>query len=128
MLRNSSGVTSESLKPGLHEGVLTRRLETLLAEIADGSLLADLAELRDAEASDRVSRHVAGMLARAIEQAPEGKRSEEAVRIAVALIRNLQSFSTGTHDLSGDECPDGWLAGLVREHGRVEQRRKRALN
>ena len=96
----------DSLKPGLHEALLTRRLEALLEEIPDGTLLAELAELRDAEASDRISRHLAGMLARAIERAPEGKRSAEAVRIAAALVRHLQALTDGKSDLRGDEPVD----------------------
>jgi hypothetical protein len=69
-------VTGESLKPGLHEALVTRRLDELLAQLSDGALVADLDDLRDAEASDRVSRHIAGIVARAIDEAPEGERSE----------------------------------------------------
>jgi superfamily II DNA or RNA helicase/HKD family nuclease len=96
-------LTSDSLKLGLHEALLTRRLEQLLTQIPDETLLAGLAELRDAEASDRVSRHLAGTLARAIERAPEGKRSDEAVRIAAALIHHLEVLTEGKSDLLGDE-------------------------
>jgi len=96
-------LTSDSLKPGLHEALLTRRLEKLLAQIPDETLLAELTELRDAEAADRMSRHLAGMLARAIERAPEGKRSEEAVRIAAALIQHLEALTDGASDLRLDE-------------------------
>jgi hypothetical protein len=46
----------DSLKPGLHEALLTRGLEELLTQIPD-SQVAEIAELRDAEASDRMSRH-----------------------------------------------------------------------
>jgi superfamily II DNA or RNA helicase len=99
-------LTSNSLKPGLHEAVLTRRLEKLLTQIPEETLLAELAELRDAEASDRMSRHLAGMLARAIERAPEGKRSNEAVRIAAALIHHLEALTDGKNDLLGDEPVD----------------------
>ena len=99
-------MTSDSLKPGLHEALLTRRLEELLAQIPDGTLLADLADLRDAEASDRMSRHLAGMLARAIERAPEGERSDEAVRIAAALIRAPPGPHGWKSDLRGDEPVD----------------------
>jgi hypothetical protein len=86
-------LTSDSLKPGLHEALLTRRLERLLTQIPDEALLAELAELSDAEASDRMSRHLAGMLARAIERAPEGKRSGE----QYASLRRL--FNTLRHSL-----------------------------
>jgi superfamily II DNA or RNA helicase/HKD family nuclease len=99
-------LTSDSLKPGLHEALLTRRLEELLAQLPDATLLPDVAELRDAEASDRMSRHLAGVLARAIDQAPEGSRSDEAVRIAAALIPRLQAVIDGKGDLSGDEPVD----------------------
>ncbi len=46
------------------------------------------------------------MLARAIERAPEGKRSGEAVRIATALIHRLRSLTDGRGDLWGDEPVD----------------------
>jgi superfamily II DNA or RNA helicase len=109
-------VANEFLKPGLHEALLTRRLEELLTQIADGALVADLDELRDAEASDRVSRHVAGIIARAIERAPEGKRSDEAVRIAGELIRRLQHLTEGKQSFDGDELldPARVLVSLLR--------------
>jgi superfamily II DNA or RNA helicase/HKD family nuclease len=99
-------LTSDSLKPGLHEALLTRRLQALLAEIPEETLLAEVAELRDAEAWDRMSRHLAAVLARAIERAPEGKRSEEAVRIAAELIQRLHSLTDRRGDLRGDEPLD----------------------
>jgi superfamily II DNA or RNA helicase len=109
-------LANEFLKPGLHEALLTRRLEELLTQIADGALVADLDELRDAEASDRVSRHVAGIIARAIERAPEGKRSDEAVRIAGELIRRLQHLTEGKQSFDGDELldPARVLVSLLR--------------
>jgi len=100
------GLGNEFLKPGLHETLLTRRLEELLERIADGTLVPDLDDLRDAEASDRVSRHLAGIVARAIDRAPEGKRSDEAVRIAGELIRRLELLADGEHDFELDELVD----------------------
>jgi superfamily II DNA or RNA helicase len=94
-----------SLRPGLHEALLTGRLQEFLAELSDGVLFAEVVPLRDAEASDRIARHIAGLVARAIDQAPEGKRSEEAIRVAAALIGSLQPFG-GKHDLDGDEPLD----------------------
>ncbi len=105
-MTNSADLAKEFLRPGLHEALLTRRLEELLKQIVDGPLVADVAELRDAEASDRVSRHLAGIVARAIDRAPEGKRSDEAIRIAVELIRCLRALTDGKGDLDSDEPLD----------------------
>jgi len=99
-------LANEFLKPGLHETLLTRRLENFLGRITDGTLVPDLDDLRDAEASDRVSRHLAGIVARAIERAPEGKRSDEAARIATELIRRLELLMHGKHDFELDELVD----------------------
>jgi superfamily II DNA or RNA helicase/HKD family nuclease len=82
--------------------MLTRRLEELLAQIPE-ALAVELEELRNAEASDRVSRHLAGLVARAIDGAPEESRGDEAIRIAVSLIRQLQATTGGSRELAGDE-------------------------
>jgi superfamily II DNA or RNA helicase/HKD family nuclease len=110
-------LTSDSLKPGLHEALLTLRLQELLEEIADETLRAEVNELRDAEASDRMSRHVAAILARAIEQAAEGKQAAEATRIANSLIRHLESYTDLRGDLRGEQPvePGQVLVALLRE-------------
>ena len=105
-LTDSAVLTGEFLKPGLHEALLTRQLEELLGQLSERELVADVAELRDAEASDRISRHVAAIVARTIDRAPEGKRSEQATLITVALIRSLQPFADGKHELDGDALLD----------------------
>jgi len=99
-------LANKSLRPGLHEALLTRRLEELLTQFEDGALVAEVDALRDAEASDRVSRHLAGIVARAIDRAPEGRRSDEAMRIAAELIRRLRLLLDGKPDLDGDELLD----------------------
>jgi superfamily II DNA or RNA helicase len=99
-------LTDGSLKPGLHEALLTRRLEALLAGLADGPLAAELAELREAEASDRVSRHLAGVLARVIEEAPEGQRNAVAMRIAREVFDALQQRTPHGDGLVPDELVD----------------------
>lgn len=102
-MRDSAALPAEPLKPGLHEALLTRRLEELLAHLGDAALAAELEDLHEAEASDRVSRHLAGVVARAIDRMPDGKRREEAARVAAAVIGALQSRTDGTHDLRADE-------------------------
>ncbi len=124
-LTDSAVLAGEFLKPGLHEALLTRQLEELLEQLSERELVADVAELRDAEASDRVSRHVAAIVARAIDRAPEGKRSEQATLITVALIRSLQPFADGKHELDGDALldPARVLVALLRRlpDGRPQQ-------
>src|SRR5262249_10223069 len=101
-LRNSGVVAPEPLKPGLHEALLTHRLEELLAQLGDATLTPELADLHEAEAADRVSRHLAGVVARAIDRMPEGKRREEAARVASAVVDALQSLADGKDDFTAD--------------------------
>ena len=62
------------LRPGLHEALLTRRLEEFVTSVGF-ELLPEVADLRNAEASDRVSRHLATVIARAIDGVPEDERA-----------------------------------------------------
>jgi HKD family nuclease len=89
----------------LHEALLTRRLEELVETIGLEAI-AEVADLRDAEAADRVSRHLATVIARAIDEAPENERAREAVRIAVALLRQLSVVAHRTQDFGPDEPLD----------------------
>jgi superfamily II DNA or RNA helicase len=93
----------EPLRAGLHEALVTRRIEELLNRVGDGPLAPDLADLHDAEASDRVSRHLAGVVARVIEQVSEGKKREEALQVAAAVIEALASLGGERRDLTADE-------------------------
>jgi superfamily II DNA or RNA helicase/HKD family nuclease len=76
---------------GLYETLLTDRLEQLLDRLPEGELVAAVAELANAESADRVSRHVARLLARAIEALPERDRAAGGVRIAASLIEQLRA-------------------------------------
>ena len=96
----------ESLKPGLHEALLTRRLKYLLAHRSEDGVVPDVKDLREAEASDRVSRHLAAVVARLIDRAPEGQLSAEATRIAGVVMRSLDAFADDKHVLEGDELVD----------------------
>jgi hypothetical protein len=86
-------LADEPLNPGLHESLLTTRLEELIANLSGDALVPQIGELADAEASDRMSRHMAALIAQAIEAAPERERRAAAVRIATELIRNLQALT-----------------------------------
>ncbi len=85
---------------GLYEALLTGRLAEVLGRLPADQLVAQLADLLDAESADRISRHVAHLLARAIDAAPERERAAEGVRLAAALLGRLQALAT--HDLGLD--------------------------
>jgi superfamily II DNA or RNA helicase/HKD family nuclease len=90
----------EAAGAGLYEALLTRRLAEVLERLPTDQLAAQLVDLLDAESADRVSRHVARLLARAIDAAPERERAAEGVRLAAAVLGRLQSLAT--HDLGLD--------------------------
>ena len=64
--------------------------------------MAQLTDLLDAESADRMSRHVAHLLARVIDAAPERERAAEGVRLASALLGRLQSFAGANLDVDQD--------------------------
>jgi superfamily II DNA or RNA helicase len=80
----------DELKPGLRESLLTPEVEAAVAEAAREGLHPQLASLADAEAADRVSRHVAAAIARAIADAPEGDRAQLGIRLARELLELVE--------------------------------------
>ncbi len=95
---------------GLYEALLTGRLEQALARLPEDRLVAQFTALLDAESADRLSRHVAGLLARAIDAAPERERAAEGARLAAALLIHLKSLATRHVGLEDD---------VPKEPGRV---------
>jgi len=87
---------------GLYEALLTRRLEHVLDQVSEDRLVTQLAALLNAESADRISRHVAHLLARAIDAAPERERAAEGVRLATALLTHLQSVAAQDLGLADD--------------------------
>ena len=96
-------MTTEPLRPGLREALITPRIQRGIAEAVALRLAVDAGDLENAEASDRVSRHVAEVLARAIEEAPEHQRAAEAVRLARRLLFELDPLSPSMG--VGDDVP-----------------------
>ena len=107
-------MADEPLNPGLHESLLTPRLEELIANLSGDTLVSQVGELADAEASDRMSRHVAGLIVRAIESAPERERSAAAVRIATELIRSLQALTGSEFERDEPVDPGKVLLAILR--------------
>ena len=95
-------LASGPLNPGLHESLLTAELNDLVSAVGTDGLVAEVAELANAEASDRVARHLGRLISRAIEAAPERDRSAVAIHIAAELIDRLEKLSDETLDLAGD--------------------------
>jgi superfamily II DNA or RNA helicase len=88
-------------RAGLREALLTGRLEQALQALVPSLLEPELADLADAEASDRISRHVARLLAQAIEAAPERERTAEGIRLAREVLQRLGDVANAA-DLSLD--------------------------
>src|SRR6476659_8295031 len=88
-------------RAGLREALLTGRVERALEALAPSVLEPELAELADAEASDRISRHVARLLAQAIDAAPERERTSEGIRLAREVLQRLGAVAKAA-DLSLD--------------------------
>ena len=100
----------EELRPGLHETLITARIERLLAALDLERVDPESGSLANAEAADRISRHVAGLIARVIELAPDDERATRAVALAGELIQHLEI---------DDETPLG--AGLVLQSIRARR-------
>jgi len=96
---------TEGLNRGIYEALLTRRLQATLDALSD-DLIADLGGLANAEASDRLSRHVAALVARAVSALPEGQRSADGASLARQLIEVLQRLVEKDLGLSEEVLAD----------------------
>ena len=101
-------------RAGLREALLTRRLELELAAIAPSILSPEVADLANAEAPDRISRHVARLIAHAIEAAPERERTAEGIRLAREVLDRLGSVALVDLDLDIPSSPGRVLHALLR--------------
>jgi superfamily II DNA or RNA helicase len=87
---------------GLYEALLTARVQQLLHQLPEDQLMADVANLVNAEASDRVSRHISHLLAQAIEAIPESHRAQSAVQLAADVLGHLQTLVGSSFDLQSE--------------------------
>jgi len=85
-------LSTDGLNPGLHEALVTARLQALLDRLDSATVVAELSELANAEAADRLSRHVAAAVARAIEAAPDNERSPRGAKLATSILQHLDSL------------------------------------
>jgi superfamily II DNA or RNA helicase len=80
---------------GLYESLLTARLQELVNQLPQGRLTAGVVSLANAESADRVSRHIAKLLAQAINAMPERERAARAVALATDVLGHLQTLMAG---------------------------------
>lgn len=104
------------MNPGLYEALLTARLQEMIDRLTDDRLVAEIGSLANSESSDRVSRHVARLLARAIEALPEDRKAERAVNLAAQLIGHLETLTEANLGLSNEQpiAPGRVLESLLR--------------
>jgi len=82
----------DGLEPGIYSELETRRLRVVLDELA-ADRHASLSPLRDAEAADRLSRHVASVTAAVVSALPEGMRSPGGAELIAQLIERLDELN-----------------------------------
>jgi superfamily II DNA or RNA helicase len=98
-------VAEPELEPGLYEALLTGALDKRLAGIVAAAVVPELRALADAEAADRLSRHVAMVVTRAIEALPEPGRARAGARM-IARVVELLSRTSDAIDREGDMLLD----------------------
>jgi len=105
ILGQTAGVNGE-LEAGLREDLVTRRLARTIAGLESQALFTEVADLRNAEAADRVSQHIARLLAKEIEAAPEADRAARAVALAESVLGHLRGLSSTRLGLDDDVPED----------------------
>ena len=85
-------VDGSHLHAGLHEALLTTRVARAV-EALDPSLLAERSNLSDAEAPDRLSRHIAWLIADAIRGLPDEERARAGARLVSRVIQALEGLT-----------------------------------
>ena len=84
-------MADQELGPGLYEALLTGALDKRLASLVSAVMSPELRNLADAEAADRLSRHLAAIVTRAIEALPEHGRAQAGASIVEKLIERIRS-------------------------------------
>jgi superfamily II DNA or RNA helicase/HKD family nuclease len=94
-----------ALGRGLYEVVITEALEGELIRLED-RLVAVRAELRAAEAPDRIAMHVARVVARAVAAVNEDSRSRVAIDLARHLINTVIELLPDSRELATERPSD----------------------
>jgi hypothetical protein len=86
-------VAEQELERGLYEALLTGALDRRLADLVVAAVTPELRALADAEAADRLSRHLATVVTRAMEALPEQGRAQAGANLIQKLIDLLSQMS-----------------------------------
>ena len=93
----------EELRAGLYEALLTSRLEEALAR-APADLHREFDDLRNAEAADRASRHIAEAVARAVELSVHADSVSDVAPLGAdvdSLVGELEALRQGLEETGG---------------------------
>ncbi len=106
----------ETPTAGLYEALLTAGLRAIVDELPSDRFGTRIVPLRSAESADRVSRHLARLIFRIIDAAPEEKRVETAIRLSTVLVEHLESITDSPLGLEADIPldPGEVLQGIFR--------------
>jgi superfamily II DNA or RNA helicase/HKD family nuclease len=108
-------VAEHELEPGLYEALLTGALDKRLASLVAAAVAPELKKLADAEAADRLSRHLAMVVTRAIEALPEDGRAQAGAGIVEKLIELLSAESAAVdRDIDVPLDPARVLSAILR--------------
>ncbi|MGH8227323.1 MAG: DUF3427 domain-containing protein [Steroidobacteraceae bacterium] len=115
-----------TLGRGLYEVVITEALEAQLTRLED-RLVPVRAELRAAEAADRIAMHIARVVERAVATIEEDNRPSAAIGIARCLIDTLIVLLPGSRELAS-ERPSEFTQVLRSITGRLPDGRAESLD
>lgn len=89
-------VTTEPLPIGLHEALLTARLDRSLRQLDPNRVSAAVGALDPGSAADRISHHLARLIAGAIDAEDDEQRALRAVEVAETIIQTLANLGHGS--------------------------------
>ena len=108
-------MAASQLEPGLYEVLLTEALERRISEFETETLTPQIRPLANADAADRLSRHLDSIVTRAIEALNEEGRAKAGARLIKQLVQKLATESPsvlGDADVPLD--PVRVLAAMLR--------------
>jgi superfamily II DNA or RNA helicase len=105
-------VDEGDLQPGLYERLVTRGLAEVLSILEDGPEVLEVRALRDADAADRLTRHLGRILQRAMEAMPEEGRAKAAAKFTSIVIDAIAEASTTSSSFDAPADPVRLLEGV----------------